>query len=168
MRIGGVAQTIAPVATANAMIRACPVRNSPHTVAASTIDGPMMLRMSTFSSAHAGEWLTTNDWNRNTNASTKISRPRRCTALTAARLSPVRRAFDPADIATAIPARKRNSGAPKPPRISDPKKARDRRSATRVQLSMTCASIMISTATPRSTSRYVRRPGPVASVTGGC
>ena len=83
------------------------------------IDGPMMLRMSTFSSPHAGEWLRTNDWKRKTKARRKISRPRRCTIRTAAVVSPIRRAFEPADIATAIPAMNRNSGAPNPPRISE-------------------------------------------------
>ena len=75
-------------ATANAMTRARAVRNTPHSVAARTIDGPMMLRMSTFSIVHAGAWLRTKDWKRKTKASRKISRPRRWTARTAARVSP--------------------------------------------------------------------------------
>ena len=72
--------------------------------------------------------------------------------------SPMRRAFEPAERASAIPAKSRNSGAPKPPRISDQPNQDELRSAVRVQLSITCASIMISTAMPRIRSRYVRRP----------
>ena len=97
------------------------------------------------------------DWKRKRNASSEDLEAAPLHSARRRRVVAERRAFEPADIATATPASNRNSGAPNPPRISDSPNARDARSATRVQLSMTCASIMISTATPRSTSRYVRR-----------
>ena len=61
------------------------------------------------------------------------------------------------DIPTATPASSRKSGAPKPPSTSDCAKACECRSSARVHESMTCASIITRTATPRSRSRDVRR-----------
>jgi len=82
----------------------------------------MMFRMSTLSNVHASPLLRTTDWRRNRNASPKICRPRFRTIRAAARSSPSRRAFELADIATPMPATKRNSGAAKPPRTIDCRK----------------------------------------------
>jgi hypothetical protein len=56
-------------------------------------------------------------------------------------------------MATPRPARNRKSGAANPPRIREFPNARVCLSAARVHASMTWASIMIRTVTPRNTSR---------------
>ena len=71
--------------------------NSAQSAAAAMIDGPMMLRMSTFRSQRGDDQPRIHAWKRKRNASPKISSPRRTTARDAAATSPVRRNFDPAD-----------------------------------------------------------------------
>jgi hypothetical protein len=81
------------------------------------IDGPMMFRMSTLSSVMGEPRPRIQDCTRNSKARKKIQAPRLIVVVAAAASSPVRLDLDPADNATEMPARKRNSGAPKPATI---------------------------------------------------
>src|SRR3954466_1289129 len=133
---GAISASAAAVA-ANATIRGMRLRNMPQTTAAATIDGPMMFRMSIFSSVRGGPHPRIQAWIRNRNARRKIHAPRLMTPTAAAGSSPVRRAFDPADSATDTPARNRNSGAQNPATIIDKANPEVSRTSVRVQLSRT-------------------------------
>ena len=70
--------------------------------------------MSTFRSELKGPPEISHDWRRNRNASPKICQPRlRASEATSASGCPLR-CLEPVASASATPARKRNSGAPKP------------------------------------------------------
>ena len=142
---------------ANARHRARVERSAPQSAALATIDGPMMFRMSTLSIVCGCPNPRIHDCTRKTNARKNIQTPRFITARAAARRSPVRRSFDPAESATDVPARNRNSGAPKPATTIAQRNCQAPRASRRVQLSRTCAWIMMRTARPRTQSRYPRR-----------
>ena len=120
---------VAAVAAAKISARARLEVPSRQSSAATTIDGPMMLRMSTLNrSVGRCDHPRIQAWSRKRKASAKTSSPRRTTAFAAPLRLPVLRSFDPADNATATPARKRNSVVPPPPMIISTRKAEPSRS----------------------------------------
>ena len=119
-RTGGVRNVSASVASANATRRPRVVFIAPHSAAAAMIAGPMMLRMSTLSSdrhaSPAHDHRLQAEEERETEDLQAALDHRAGRGLSG---SSPRRILDPADSATDTPARKRNSGAPNPPRIID-------------------------------------------------
>ena len=137
-----------------------------------TMDRPMTLRMSTFSSVESGEpGLSTNDWSRNRNAYRKICHPRRRTVVRPQRIA--REAWPPWRPRRATPRRPpgRGRAARRCRRSARPSRTRRCRpiGGQRPE-SNVCPPIMMRTATPRSQSRYVCRPagdgGRMASLCG--
>ena len=125
----------------------------PHSSAAASIDRPMTLRMSTLSEDWSDPPPSNADCRRKRNASRRSARPGAPVPAAVCVAPPA--APRPAASAIATPARtgrsERQSRRRRWPICR--RCGRDRR---RVHESSVCASIMISTATPRSQSRYAR------------
>jgi hypothetical protein len=138
-RTTGVRNAIPSATAPQAIQRARVDVNAPHTAAAATMDGPMMLRMSTLRSVRGAPHPSIQACTLKTNARKNTHPPRLITARAAALTSPLRRHFDPAESATDVPARKRNIGAPNPATIIAQSNVQDARASSLVQLSSRCA-----------------------------
>src|SRR6188474_1883526 len=96
----GVSPEIPIAVAANVIARVRADRHAPHNAPAATMDGPMMLRISTFSRLRGFPHPRIHAWRRKTKARKNIQAPRFMTAAAAACPSPLRRHFELAERTT--------------------------------------------------------------------